>query len=409
MLELNPEKINANAVEVCRVLNSYGYKAYIVGGCVRDLLLNLEPKDWDITTDAHPDFVQKMFEKTYPTGLQHGTVTVSMNEEHFEVTTFRVEGKYIDGRRPTEVEFVSKVEDDLGRRDLTINAIAYDPLTNILIDPHNGIKDLEDKIIRCVGSAIDRLTEDGLRIMRAARFSSRFNYKVDHRTAKAMRAAKDTLKLVSKERIADELKKLLMTANAIDGIILLDDLEILEIACPILVENKCYPLTYRHQVYEGELETRVATLYRSVDSNLVNKELVNLKFSNKEIKKILFLRNAFEEFCKIFPQWAYSIYDWKPYVPFIAYLKNNTPDTYEHSLKEFIAFTGRKELEGYFKNNEVFSRKELCLNGNDLLAMGVTAGPKIKEMLDSMYELILKTPALNNRDSLISYTKSIMT
>src|SRR5512147_2155393 len=136
------QHVNSGALEVCRVLSEHGYQAYIVGGCVRDLILGHTPKDWDITTDATPKEVMGLFAKTIPTGLQHGTVTVVLGEgveNHFEVTTFRIEGEYTDGRRPEEVFFVLNVEQDLDRRDLTINAIAYDPIADRLVDPYNGM------------------------------------------------------------------------------------------------------------------------------------------------------------------------------------------------------------------------------------------------------------------------------
>jgi len=201
-----PHQIHPLAIEVCRVLNQHQYQAFIVGGCVRDLILGQKPKDWDITTDASPKRVVELFSKTIPTGLQHGTVTVCMGEgaeNHFEVTTFRIEGEYSDGRRPDEVFFVMNVEQDLARRDLTINAIAYDPLSHRMVDPYGGVEDLKQGLIRAVGKPTVRFQEDGLRIMRVARFAARFGYRVDNHTFEGMKESLETLKKVSKERIND--------------------------------------------------------------------------------------------------------------------------------------------------------------------------------------------------------------
>ena len=158
------ENIHPLAIEVCRTLHSHNYQAFIVGGCVRDLFLGATPKDWDITTNANPEQVMKIFPKTIPTGLQHGTITVVMGEgveNHFEVTTFRVEGEYKDGRRPEEVFFVQNVTEDLSRRDLTINAIAYDPITSTLVDPFDGLGAIQHRMLEAVGDPAMRFQEDG--------------------------------------------------------------------------------------------------------------------------------------------------------------------------------------------------------------------------------------------------------
>lgn len=267
------QNMHTGAVEICKILQENGYRAFIVGGCVRDLILNLTPKDWDICTNAKPETVMSLFPNNYPTGLQHGTITVAMGkgiENHFEITTFRVEGKYLDGRRPEEVIFVNNIEEDLARRDLTINAMAYDPITNNLIDPFNGQRDLKNGIIKAVGNAEDRFREDGLRIMRAARFAARFGYKIDSNTLDGMAASVDTLGLVSKERISDELSKILMTENPRLGLQLLLECRALEIACPILTSNSYY-MHFLNSIpsYSGELETRLAFIYSMLGKSVV--------------------------------------------------------------------------------------------------------------------------------------------
>src|SRR5271166_474331 len=195
-VHLSPQLIHPLAVEVCQVLHQSGYQSFIVGGCVRDLILGQKPKDWDITTNASPHKILELFPKTIPTGLQHGTVTVCMGEgveNHFEVTTFRIEGEYSDGRRPDEVIFVMDVEKDLARRDLTINAIAYDPISNRLADPFNGLLAIQQQMIVAVGNPAVRFQEDGLRIMRVARFAARFGWSVEGHTFDGMKASLETL------------------------------------------------------------------------------------------------------------------------------------------------------------------------------------------------------------------------
>jgi tRNA nucleotidyltransferase (CCA-adding enzyme) len=398
--------INSQAIEVCQILQNAGYQAYIVGGCVRDLLLGVKPKDWDITTDALPEKVMSLFPKTYPTGLQHGTVTVAMGEgieNHFEVTTFRIEGEYKDGRRPEEVFFVMNIDQDLARRDFTINAIAFDPISNILIDPFNGSLDLTEKRIKAVGDPNSRFKEDGLRIMRAARFAARFGYTIDPETLKAMSENLNTLRKVSRERVRDEFCKILLSSNAKLGIDLLAEVEALSIVSPILGKHPSYRhfATTLHKCH-GDLETRVAHLYLNVVPTIVLPELHSLKFSNKEIKRIIFLLELLPKFYE-FTDKESSL----GYKSFIAIIKNHTPDDFDYTLNQFIyllkpIFKVEEELDKY-KNEIVFSKREMQINGNDLLNIGISAGPQIKESLEKCYLDILRYPEKNNRGDLITY------
>ena len=203
-------KLPQNVLTLLSQLEVSGYKAYAVGGCVRDALLGRTPHDWDICTSAHPEAVVACFGAAYtiPTGLKHGTVTVVLNKENYEVTTFRVDGAYDDGRRPSSVCFVDAVESDLARRDFTINAMAYHPKQG-LVDPFGGRQDLQNGLLRCVGRAEERFAEDSLRIMRAIRFAAVYELEVEAATQRAAKALAPSLKVVSKERITAELLKLL--------------------------------------------------------------------------------------------------------------------------------------------------------------------------------------------------------
>ena len=199
-----PEKVSRRIREI----EDAGFEAYAVGGCVRDFLLSREPKDWDITTDALPKDIKKIFRRTVDTGIAHGTVTVLLGKEQFEVTTFRIDGKYSDGRHPDKVEFTPNLEEDLKRRDFTINALAYNPEKGI-IDLFGGMEDLKNKTIRAVGVPEERFGEDALRILRAFRFSAQLEFNIEEDTRKAASDLADTLKKISAERIRDELTKLL--------------------------------------------------------------------------------------------------------------------------------------------------------------------------------------------------------
>ena len=205
-------EIPKNAEIVLHTLENAGYEAYVVGGCVRDSILGRKPDDWDITTSAKPEQVKALFHRTVDTGLQHGTVTVLMEKEGYEVTTYRVDGEYEDGRHPKEVTFTASLEEDLKRRDFTINAMAYNPSRG-LVDLFGGLEDIQGKIIRCVGDPLERFTEDALRIMRAVRFSAQLGFTIEDETRKALGVLAPNLKHVSAERIQVELVKLLVSPH----------------------------------------------------------------------------------------------------------------------------------------------------------------------------------------------------
>ena len=411
-----PEKIHPLAIEVCRMLQEADYQAFIVGGCVRDLLLGQKPKDWDITTNAQPEDVIRLFTKTIPTGLQHGTVTVCMGEgveNHFEVTTFRVEGKYLDGRRPESVSFVQDVKEDLARRDLTINAIAFDPIKLEMVDPFDGVGAIEHQMIEAVGNPAARFQEDGLRIMRVARFAARFGWSVTASTEDGMRDSLETLKKVSKERISDELSKTLMSAHPGYGLVLLRDTGALDVACPLLAGRQLPMIPKMHlcQMSLGELETRLAFLYNKIDIKLVEKELIALKFSTREVKKAIFLQRILDLYyiTKIrqdspVPDFAYRY--------FIAFIKNEAIDTPEATLREFITLATAlgepiQELLEKYKNEPAIGRKDMDLNGDDLLAAGMKPGPQIKTVLDKCYLSVLQHPENNTKKFLLEMARQI--
>lgn len=404
---INYQKINLYAIEICKTLNAKGFQSYLVGGCVRDLLLNKIPKDWDIATNATPAQIIEIFPKNYPTGLQHGTVTVAMGhgtQNHFEVTTFRVESDYQDGRRPNEVLFVMNIEQDLSRRDFTINAMAYDPISGKLIDPFHGQKDLNNKIIKCVGDPNVRFQEDGLRIMRAVRFSSKLDFNIDDLTFESLLFNINKLKIISKERIKDELCKIVLSNNPYLGIKILHKIGALSIISPHLNEEPNH-LDYLPNLNKCKsiLETRLALLYANCDAIKAKQDIFNLKFSSKELKRICFLLDLLQRF-HIFKEKNSNL----AYKSFMALIKNHSPDPFLYTLEQFIELTeamhlGSKSLFDKYKDEVVFSKTELQINGNDLLIIGFLPGPQIKNVLDKCYLEILRCPEHNNKDYLMKY------
>ena len=205
---LLPEKVNM----IIETIQAAGFEAYAVGGCVRDSILGRIPDDWDITTSAKPHEIKKLFKRTIDTGIQHGTVTVMLDKDGYEVTTYRIDGEYEDSRHPKEVTFTSNLKEDLRRRDFTINAMAYNEKVG-LVDIFEGMSDIEKKVIRCVGDAKERFTEDALRMMRAVRFSAQLGYSIDEDTKNAIKELAPTLQKISAERIQVELVKLVLSPN----------------------------------------------------------------------------------------------------------------------------------------------------------------------------------------------------
>ena len=207
-----------NVASIIDKLQESGFLAYAVGGSIRDALLGIEAKDWDIATNAKPEEVTRLFERVIPTGLAFGTVSVLLDGQTYEVTTFRKDGRYLDGRRPETITFANTIEEDLSRRDFTVNAIAYDKKNGELIDPFNGQADLKRKTLRAVGAPVERFSEDGLRSLRACRFSSQLGFEIEEKTFSAISRTLDIFKKVSPERIHDEIVKLLVSDAPMIGL-----------------------------------------------------------------------------------------------------------------------------------------------------------------------------------------------
>ena len=278
-------------------IRNAGYEAYAVGGCVRDSLLKKIPKDWDITTSALPEQIKEIFPRTIDTGIKHGTVTVMINSTGYEVTTYRVDGEYLDGRHPEEVEFTANLDEDLKRRDFTINAFVYNEAEGVK-DLFGGLKDLEDGIIRCVGVAEERFGEDALRILRAVRFAAVLSFTIEPETYKAAVKLAGNLSKVSAERIKAELEKTLVSDNP-DYICLLKDMGLSKVILPELDEVKdTLGLKKALKAVNKEAKTRWAVLCYYLESELntghnaetgsISKKVMHgLKFDNKTMDCVI--------------------------------------------------------------------------------------------------------------------------
>ncbi|MFP2964239.1 CCA tRNA nucleotidyltransferase, partial [Myxococcus sp. 1LA] len=250
-------------LDVIARLRELGHAVYLVGGCVRDMVRQVHPKDFDVATSALPQEVQGAFHKVIPTGIQHGTVTVLQKGTHVEVTTFRSEGDYLDGRRPSSVAFERDIVKDLSRRDFTINAMAYNPLDRELVDPFGGQSDLQAQLIRCVGSAQERFSEDGLRPLRAVRFAAVLGYSLDSATRDAIPATLGVFRKVALERVREELVKLLLSPRAESGLHLLADTGLLDVFLPELARADAQAASSARAAVQAaplEAEVRLAVL-----------------------------------------------------------------------------------------------------------------------------------------------------
>lgn len=377
--------VPANVREVCARLAAAGHQAVAVGGAVRDVLLGREPGDWDVATSAHPDEVLKLFRHTIPTGLQHGTVTIVTGrgvESHVEVTTYRGEGAYTDARRPDSVVFGVPLQEDLARRDLTVNAIAYDVAANATFDPFGGVADLEAKKLRAVGVAVDRFTEDGLRVMRAARFAAQLGFDLEPETEAAIRPALPSLAKVSRERVSDEMRKLLDGEHPGKGLHIAERTGIFATILP----GEALDLDRPERVVR---EVRLAALLApATDRKRVVSTLKALKFSNVEADlagALVSGRHAYLAAQTIPAQRRALAAIGRPYATELAKL--------EPEVASLLA--------------DPLVLKDLAIGGNDLLEAGFPPGRGLGEMLQKLLDEVHEDPAMNTRDALLARAKEL--
>lgn len=374
-----------NVKFILEKLNNNGFQAYAVGGCVRDRLLNIEPDDWDITTSALPQEIQRVFSdcRLNLKGLKHGTVGVIFKGVMLEVTTFRVDGTYTDSRRPDSVTFTPVLKDDLARRDFTVNAMAMDINENI-IDEFFGRKDLENKIIRTVGDAEKRFSEDALRIMRGLRFASREGFSLEEKTLFFSNKLAYTLQNIAYERIYTELKKMLMLKNAPN--VMEKTLPVFKAIFPTLKEENWQKICQSaKKTQNGKL--RLALILAETDTQT---ELLRLKAETKTKNQILFLKKEKVSNDEIAIQKLMCLNN-KENVLFLC-------DYLTVIRDEDFSLNAQKAAKG------VTSIKELNLNGTDLKDAGYKSY-KIKEALNYALESVIEKKVRNDKKELLDFLK----
>ena len=432
-------EIPKNAETILHILENAGYEAYVVGGCVRDSILGRKPDDWDITTSAKPEQVKELFHRTVDTGLQHGTVTVLMEKEGYEVTTYRVDGEYEDGRHPKEVTFTASLEEDLKRRDFTINAMAYNP-SGGLVDLFGGLEDIDRKIIRCVGDPLERFTEDALRIMRAVRFSAQLGFSIEEETRKALKVLAPNLKHVSAERIQVELVKLLMSPHpdylrtAYEAGITAEFLPEFD-ACMETSQNTphhCYTVG-EHILHSlchvrADRVLRITMLLHDIGKPVVRKTdengrdhfkthgntgekmagqiLRRLKFDNDTIRKVTRLVKWHDDRPEGTLKSVRRAVNRIGEDLFPLYLEVQQADMLAQSLyrrgeKQARLDSVRDAYRHIIEEKQCVSLKTLAVTGRDLIENGYRPGREIGEKLEKLLNLVLEDPEKNQKEILL--------
>lgn len=427
-------------------LNNSGFEAYVVGGCVRDSLIGKKPKDWDICTNAKPKDTMEVFKNYHiiPTGLQHGTITVMLNGEGYEITTYRVDGDYSDGRHPDKVSFTSNLSEDLSRRDFTINAMAYSEEEGI-VDLYGGIKDLKAKEICCVGNPMERFNEDALRIMRAIRFSSVLGYKIEENTHNAMIKLYTNLDKIAKERINVEFSKMLCGKTPmylLDKYSLIFEYIIPEIK-PMIGFNQNNPYhcldVWKHslcvlsEIKDTNLSLRLAALFHDIGKpfcyteddgvghfyghadksvEITEKVLKNLKYSNDIIEEVLTLIKYHDVQISLSNKFIRRMLNKMDENLFNELLELKKADIIGQSEKDrekrLKEIEDLKLLLSNFKfEDECFSLKQLKINGNDLIKMGIKPGIKMGQILNELFEMVVEEKIKNEHDVLRNYVDEV--
>lgn len=370
------------AIDILKIFNQNGYEAYFVGGCVRDYLLGEDFSDIDITTNALPDEVKKVFRKSIDTGIQHGTVTILVNGDSYEVTTFRTEEDYTNHRSPEKVEFVSNLREDLDRRDFTINAMALD-YNGKLFDYHNGDQDLNSKIIRTVNNPNERFYEDALRMLRAFRFSSKLGFEIENNTLNAIKKNAELIKFVSIERIVNEFKKLLAGKGNLRSLELLIDSKL----------NSYIPFFNEVDEVQDFLSYSFCqSLYILAKSNNISFEkLRDLKLSNKEIKKIKEYERINLEFID------------NTALELILY-KYNKDDI--RFIIDYFGYCDKKEID--IINLPITSFNDIAITSTEIISIiDKSPGPWIKEVTKKLEEAILLNKINNTEKNIVDFLKKI--
>jgi len=438
-------RLPEHVISFIRAFHDRGFECYLVGGAVRNLILNHVPSDFDFATSAPPETIMKSFRRVIPTGIQHGTVTVLHRGQSYEVTTYRSESDYSDSRRPDTVEFVRDIREDLKRRDFTMNAMAFDPVTGDFLDPHHGERDIHEHCIRAIGDPRERFEEDSLRMLRAVRFCAQLEFAIDTPTQDAIRAGAPRIASVSQERVRDELNKLLASRQPSTGLRTLRDTGLLSWILPELAEGVGVEQrgNHRFDVFEhsiracdaaprDRLELRLAALLHDVgkpralevdeDGNrrfhghdqisaaMAEEILRRLKYPNRTIARVTHLVRH--------------------------HMFNYTPEWTDAAVRRFISRVGidavsdlitlraadgeavrgervdtrplgdfARRVEEQIQTERSFSIRDLAVDGNDLMEIGIPRGPMLGIVLEALLETVLDDPGQNTREQLLEIAR----
>ena len=424
-------------------LQLHGYEAFAVGGCVRDSILARRPEDWDITTSAKPEEIKKLFRKTVDTGIEHGTVTVLLGKDSFEVTSYRIDGAYEDSRHPKEVKFTNRLEEDLRRRDFTINAMAYNDEVR-LVDVFGGMQDLNHHRIRCVGDPEERFSEDALRILRAVRFSAQLNFPIEPNTARAVKKLAPTLKKISAERIRTELVKLLVSPHP-ERIQDAFELGITRVILPewdAMVGVEQHTPHHKYDVAEHTIRAlknvkrdkilRLTMLFHDmgkpamkttdekgqdhfkghalVSEEIARKILRRLKFDNDTVKMVTRLVCYHDYRIEATPQNVRRAMNRIGVELFPYYLAVRMAD-----VKAQSPYRKREKIENIVEMRRLYQEallkdqcvtlRQLAVSGKDLMQLGMKPGRELGSMLSELLEYVIDDPERNDRDTLCKYVK----
>lgn len=420
------------AISIAKILNNKGFQAYFAGGCVRDSIMGIEPLDYDIATDAEPSVVMELFPKTFPIGVQYGVILVLKDGMPFEVTTFRRDGRYIDGRHPETVGFSKTPQEDVKRRDFTINGLLYDPLKDNILDYVNGREDIKNGIIRAIGDPFERFNEDKLRLMRAVRFACRYNYKIEEDTLKAIKSLSPRITEVSTERIRDELDKIIRGKHPGLGLQMLHDTGLLQHILPEvsqmmgvpqpeefhpegdvfthtkicldLLKNPSRELAFSALLHDiGKPKTFVRAERIRFDGHvplgarMADEICRRLRFSNEEREHIVTYINNHLRFMDVQEMRESKLKRFMQSETFIEELELHRADCLaSHCKLDNWEFCKRK-LEEYSKEE---LKPQPLITGNDLITLGYTPGPLFKDILTKVCDLQLENQLKTKEEAL---------
>ena len=444
-----PEDVRAPIRRLIKRFHDGGYECYLVGGSVRDLVLDIKVCDFDFATNARPEEIMKLFRRTVPTGIKHGTVSVLLDDHQFEVTTYRADGAYIDGRHPDSVSFSNDLRTDIERRDFTINGLALDPFTGEIIDYVEGLRDIESRTIRTIGDPFKRFSEDGLRPIRACRFAAKLDFTIEEATFNAIPETLEIVRKVSQERIRDELMKILESEKPSIGFEYLRRSGLLKIFLPELADGyEMYQNRYHifdiyyHSIYSCDAaprdnpELRLAALLHDIgklptkqpgadgDFTFYNHEVVGAKIAKRIMKRLKFSNERIDSVINLV----------------LNHMFHYTDEWTDGAVRRFIRKVGMENIDSLFmlrmadrkgngarkglpapierlkrrieqviEEENAFSVRDLDINGTVLMdEFNLKPGPIIGALLNEMLEMVLDDPELNERSRLIAAAREIL-